>query len=73
MVLAKAIEETLKHCKRCNKTTKHYRNINKTGLIMFLVHLVLTVVTAGVWLVILVIWLILNMKIGGWKCSECGK
>ena len=71
--MAKAIEETLKHCKKCEKTTKHLRNTNKTGLAMFLVHLVLTVVTGGVWLILLVIWMLLNTKIGGWKCGECGK
>jgi hypothetical protein len=71
--MAKAIEETLKHCKNCDRTTKHMRNTNKTGLAMFLVHLVLTVVTGGIWLVLLIIWMLLNTKIGGWKCSECGK
>ena len=39
---------------------------------MLLVHLVLTVVTVGVWLALVIIWKILNTKIGGWKCSECG-
>lgn len=71
--MAKAVEETVKHCKHCKRKTKHIRNTEKTGLIMFLVHIALTIVTAGVWLVILVIWLILNAKIGGWTCSECGK
>jgi len=32
---------------------------------MFLVHLCLTAVTAGVWFILLVIWLLLNKKIGG--------
>ncbi len=71
--MAKAIEETLKGCSKCKKTTIHMRNINKTGLVMFLVHLVLTVCTAGVWLILLVVWLILNKKIGGWICKECGR
>ena len=69
--MAKEIEETLKHCSMCNKQTKHMRNNTKTGLVMFLVHLVLTVFTWGVWLVLLIIWKILNTKIGGWTCSEC--
>lgn len=71
--MAKAIEETLKHCSKCNRKTVHLRNTNKTGLIMFLVHIVLTVITTGVWLILLVIWLILNAKIGGWTCNECGR
>lgn len=69
--MAKAIEETLKKCKKCNRTTKHYRNTEKTGLLMFLVHLVLTVATMGVWLALVIIYMVLNTKIGGWKCSEC--
>lgn len=69
--MPKAIEETLKYCPHCKKKTRHYRNTNKTGLLMFLVHLVLTVVTFGGWLVLLVIWMILTKKVGGWTCSEC--
>lgn len=71
--MAKAIEETIKKCSRCKKPTVHMRNTEKTSAIMFLVHLVLTVLTAGVWLIILVIWLVLNAKLGGWICKECGK
>jgi hypothetical protein len=71
--MATVIEEKLEHCKKCLKTTKHHRNNNKTSGFMLLVHLILTVVTTGVWLVLVIIWKILNTKIGGWKCSECGK
>ena len=66
------IEEQLKSCGKCKKTTKHFRNNNKSSGFMLLVHLVLTVVTVGVWLALVIIWKILNTKIGGWKCSECG-
>jgi len=69
--MAKVIEEQLKHCSKCNKTTKHHRNNNKSSGFMLLVHLVLTVVTVGVWLVLIILWKLLNAKIGGWKCSEC--
>lgn len=71
--MAKAIEQTIKDCKRCSKKTVHHRASSKTGLIMFLVHIVLTIVTAGVWLVLLLVWMLLNTKIGGWSCQECGK
>ena len=70
--MGKAIEETIKKCNKCDKKTIHIRNTNKMGLGMFLIHLVLTVVTVGVWLVLLIIWMILNTKIGGWVCKECG-
>lgn len=70
--MATFIEERLRYCKRCGKTTRHCRNNTKSSGFMLLVHLVLTVVTAGVWLVLVILWKVLNTKIGGWKCSECG-
>jgi hypothetical protein len=70
--VAKFIEEKLTHCKKCGKTTKHYRNNANSSGFMLLVHLVLTIATAGAWLVLVILWKILNAKIGGWKCSECG-
>lgn len=66
------IEEKLNHCKQCSKNTKHHRNNTKSSGFMLLVHLILTIVTFGIWLVLVIIWKILNAKIGGWKCSECG-
>ncbi|MCV6612416.1 MAG: hypothetical protein OIF55_16765 [Amphritea sp.] len=71
--MARVIEETLKKCRKCGKETVHRRNNTKTGLAMFLVHLVLTALTMGGWLVLLIIWMVLTAKIGGWKCSECSK
>ena len=65
------IEERLKRCKKCDKTTKHYRNNTKSSGFMLLVHLVLTVLSAGIWLGLIIVWKILNAKIGGWKCGEC--
>lgn len=72
--MPKAIEETLKKCKKCKKQTKHLRNTTKTGFVMALVHIALIVVTVGAWLVLLIIWKILHMRVGGggWICSECG-
>ncbi len=70
--MATVIEEQLKSCKKCKKTTKHHRNNSKSSGFMLLVHLVLTVCTAGIWLVLIILMKILNAKIGGWQCSECG-
>lgn len=70
--MARIIEEKLEHCKKCSKTTKHHRNNKKSSGFMILVHLILTVATVGFWLVLVIIWKILNTQIGGWKCSECG-
>lgn len=71
--MAKIIEEQLKNCKSCGKVTKHHRNSSKSSGFTLLVHLVLTVATMGAWLVLVIIWKILNTQIGGWRCSECGK
>lgn len=67
----KTIEQTLKHCAKCEKQTIHYRNNAKTGLVMILFHIVLAIVTVGVWLVLLGFWKLLTAKIGGWKCQDC--
>ena len=71
--MGKAIEETLKKCKRCKKKTIHVRNTNKAGFVMILIHVVLVIITAGIWLIPLIIWHLLNKNIGGWTCQECGK
>jgi len=34
-----------------------------------MLHLLLTILTAGFWLLI---WIGCAVKFGGWKCSECG-
>lgn len=67
------IENKVKHCRKCDKKTKHQRGNNKSSGFMILIHLILIVVTAGIWLAIILIWKILNYKIGGWSCAECGK
>ena len=69
--MSKIIEEQLKHCKKCSKTTKHFRNNTKSSGFMILIHFILAICTAGVWLGLIILWKILNYKVGGWKCSEC--
>jgi hypothetical protein len=71
--MAKYIEEILMKCGDCKKSTKHHRNNSKSSGFMILVHLVLTVFTVGIWLLLAIIWKLLNHKVGGWKCSECNK
>ena len=34
-----------------------------------ILHLILTLVTFGMWLVV---WVLISIKIGGWRCSQCG-
>lgn len=71
--MGNVVEEKLMKCRKCKKKTKHQRNNSKTGLLMMLVHIGLIAVTAGVWLIVLVVWMLLNAKIGGWRCEGCGK
>ena len=71
--MTKALEEKIKYCRRCGRKTVHVRNYNKTSPIMWLLHLILTVATGGAWLILLLIWMLLNKKIGGWTCRDCGK
>lgn len=70
--MAKDLERTLMKCKKCKKKTEHLRNTDKTGLLALIIHIALIFVTMGVWLALIIIYKILNTKIGGWQCSECG-
>ncbi len=59
------IDQTTKMCRTCNKhTVAHRPGTNH------ILHLLLTVLTAGLWLVI---WILSAIKIGGWRCSQCGR
>ena len=72
--MAKTVEQQLRKCKRCRMKTLHYRN-NKQ--ISWLMHLVLTIFTAGAWLVIFFFVSIIHIftkPLGGaWTCSQCGR
>lgn len=66
------IEKRLKYCKRCKTVTKQMRNSKTPSGFMLLVHLAMTVATGGIWLVLVIIWKLLNFNTGGWVCSQCG-
>lgn len=34
-----------------------------------ILHLILTVLTLGLWLIP---WMFVSVKIGGWRCTQCG-
>jgi hypothetical protein len=67
----KYVEQKLKNCKKCGRQTMHGRNNSKTTGLGILVHLILILFTAGVWLLPLLIWKMMTAKFGGWKCTEC--
>lgn len=65
------MEEKIKKCDECKKNTKHYRNTQKSSGFMILVHLILIICTAGIWLPIILLWKFCFINIGGWMCGSC--
>lgn len=67
------VQESLKYCKKCGAETKHWRNNTKSSGLMIVVHVILILATMGLWLIPLLLVKLLDTRIGGWKCSVCGK
>lgn len=51
-------------CKTCNQM----RLVNRPGT-NHILHLLLSIITGGIWLIV---WILTSVKIGGWRCSQCG-
>ena len=72
--MAQKLLEKLIPCATCGKETKHYKNTKQLSWVM---HLVLTIITFGTWLVVLLllfVWHAMTKPIGGkWTCSVCGE
>lgn len=51
-------------CDSCHKRTVVFRKGTN-----HILHLILTILTAGLWLVV---WLGVSVKFGGWRCTVCG-
>ena len=68
--MSKQTESKFKYCGKCKADTLHYRNSSKTSFVMGLIHVVLTIVSFGLWLIPLILHSVLTAKIGGWKCSN---
>jgi hypothetical protein len=60
-----AEEKKRKYCKDCEQKVLAVRPGTNHVL-----HLLLTICTAGLWLII---WVLVSAKIGGWKCPICGR
>lgn len=58
-------EKSSGFCKNCNSNVM----VSRPGT-SHLLHLVLTILTAGLWLIV---WIGVAVKFGGWRCSVCGK
>jgi len=59
-----AQQEATGFCKVCNKQVM----VRRRGT-NHILHLLLTIFTAGFWLII---WILCSIKIGGWRCTQCG-
>lgn len=51
-------------CKDCNKRVVVFRKGTN-----HILHLILSILTAGIWLIV---WIGSAIKFGGWRCAECG-
>ena len=71
--MARKVAEKLMLCKKCGRETIHFKNVKEMNWIM---HLVLAIFTAGLWLIVwffILIWHIMTKPVGGkWTCSQCG-
>lgn len=60
-----AIQEVGGHCKHCDRDVM----VRRKGT-NHILHLLLSIVTVGIWIIM---WILLSIKIGGWRCSICGR
>ncbi len=51
-------------CKDCNAQRVVWRKGTN-----HILHLLLTLVTLGWWLIV---WILIGVKFGGWRCEQCG-
>ena len=60
-----AEEKESGYCAKCNKRVM----VARPGT-NHILHLLLTILTVGLWLIV---WIGCAIKVGGWRCSVCGK
>lgn len=59
-----SLEHTQKFCSTCNEQTLAQRPGTN-----HILHLILSVITGGIWLLV---WIGVSVKVGGWRCGKCG-
>jgi len=74
--MASVVLEKMMSCDKCQHDTLHRKNAKKMRWIM---HILLTVITAGLWLFVLVLLFVLHVinktatsVTNSWTCSVCG-
>lgn len=68
----KTVKQELRHCEKCGHATLHHKNSKK---INWLLHIFLTIITAGLWVVPFVLIVLLSMNVwdsSKWTCHVCG-
>lgn len=68
--MARYVEECVKHCSRCRRSTRHHRTNTRSSGFMIMIHVLLTLFTAGLWLVPVILVKVLACQIGGWRCTQ---
>ena len=70
--MATVVEQRLLKCSSQGKKTVHHRNADRFNWIL---HIILSVVTLGLWLFVLAFLLFAKLfgQHYGWECAECGK
>ena len=67
-----AMEKTQKFCKSCNRNVLAERK-GTNHILHFLITVILGIFTMGIGAIIwIIIWILATIKIGGWRCSNCG-
>jgi uncharacterized protein (DUF983 family) len=61
-----ATNQVMKHCRTCEKATLHVQKSTSHVL-----HLLLSIITAGIWLIIWVLVAVSNSSQG--QCTQCGQ
>ena len=59
-----AMQEKGGFCATCSKHVM----VRRKGT-SHLLHLVLSVFTFGLWIIV---WILVSVKFGGWRCTQCG-
>jgi hypothetical protein len=57
-----AIEETMLRCKKCKRETVHQKSRHASSWFMILIHIILIIMTAGIWIIFLGMWMLGSKK-----------
>ena len=58
------VQEKGGFCKTCDKQVM----VRRPGT-AHIFHFIMTIITFGFWLIL---WILFSIRIGGWRCTQCG-